>query len=135
MLEEVRREVESTVAPLIRGILEDSQKLFRQELALAKVEVREDARRARGALIAFSVGGIAALVGVTLLGYTAAQLLHEIFPAIPLWLDFGMVAALVLLVGVGFIVGGQKRAKDIRGIPQQTVEVIRENVEWIQRKL
>jgi hypothetical protein len=134
MLEDVRREVESTVAPLIRGILEDSQRLFRQELALAKVEVREDARRARDAVIAISVGGVLGLVGLFLLGCMFAYLIDAYSESIPLWGAFGIVAAAAFLLGVLFMFGGAKRAKSIKGIPEQTVETMRENVQWIQRK-
>ncbi len=135
MLEDVRREVESTVAPLIRGILEDSQKLFRQELALAKVEVREDARRARDAIIAISVGAVVCLVGLFLFGCMLAYLIDTLSDTIPLWAAFGIVAAIAFLVGALLLGGGVKRAKGIKGVPEQTVETIRENVQWIQRKV
>jgi hypothetical protein len=134
MLEDVRREVESTVAPLIRGILEDSQKLFRQELALVKVEVREDARRARDAVIAISAGVVVCLVGLFLFGCMLAYLIDTLSEAIPLWGSFGIVAAIAFLVGGAFLLGGVKRAKGIKGIPKQTVETMRENVQWIQHK-
>jgi hypothetical protein len=135
MLEDVRREVESTVAPLVRGILEDSQKLFRQELALVKVEVREDVRRARDAVIAMSVGGVVCLVGLFLFGCMLAYLINTYSQSIPLWGAFGIVAAIAFLVGGAFLFGGAKRAKGIKGIPEQTVETMRENVQWIQRKV
>lgn len=135
MLEDVRREVESTVAPLIRGILEDSQKLFRQELALAKVEVREDARRARDAVIAIGAGVVICLVGLFLFGCMLAYLIDVLSDTIPLWGAFGVVAAIFFLVGGGLLFGGGKRAKGIKGIPEQTVETMRENVQWIQRKV
>ena len=35
MLEDMRRELESTVTPLLRGILDDTQKLFRQDLLVS----------------------------------------------------------------------------------------------------
>jgi hypothetical protein len=135
MLEDVRREVESTVAPLIRGILEDSQKLFRQELALAKVEVREDVRRARDAVIAISGGVVVCLVGLFLFGCMLAYTIDSLSETIPLWGAFGIVAFLYFLVGGGLLVGGARRAKGIKGIPEQTVETMRENVQWIQRKV
>lgn len=135
MLEDVRREVESTVAPLIRGILEDSQKLFRQELALAKVEVREDARRARDAVIAISVGAFVCLVGLFLFGCMLAYLIDALSHTIPLWGAFAIVAGIAFLAGGVLLGGGVKRAKSIKGVPEQTVETIRENVQWIQRKV
>ncbi len=135
MLEEVRREVESTVAPLIRGILEDSQKLFRQELALVKVEIREDARRARNFILVISGGAIVCLVGLFLFGCMLAHLIDATSDAIPVWGAFGVVAALAFLVGGVLLLEGAKRARGIKGIPEQTVETIRENVEWIQRRV
>lgn len=135
MLEDVRREVESTVAPLLRAILEDSQRLFRQELALAKVEVREDARRARDAIVAIGIGAIVTLVGLFLFGCMLAYMIHHFYETIPLWGAFGIVAALAFLIGSVSLFGGAKRARGIKGIPEQTVETIRENVQWIQRRV
>jgi uncharacterized membrane protein YqjE len=99
-MEGLRGEFEGTVVPLLRGILEDTQKLFRQELALVKVEVQEDARRARTTLVALSVAVLLALVGVFLLGCMGALLVASAFPALPAWAGFGVVAMVSLIGGV-----------------------------------
>lgn len=99
-MEGLRGEFEGTVVSLLRGILEDTQKLFRQELALVKVEVREDARRARTALVALSLAVLLGLVGFFLLGCMCALLLASAFPALPVWGGFGVIAVVLLIGGV-----------------------------------
>jgi len=99
MLEEIRRELESTVAPLVRGIVEDSQKLLRQELTLVRVELQEEARRLRDAVVLSGVGVGVLLVGLLLLGGALACFLFEFVGILPLWGAIGLAAALCLVVG------------------------------------
>lgn len=135
MLEEIRRELESTVAPLVRGIVEDSQKLLRQELTLVKAELREEARRLRDAVVLSGVGVGVLLVGLLLLGGAFACFLFEFVGMLPLWGAIGVASALFLVVGALILTNGTRRAKKIKGIPEQVVETMRENVEWIQRRV
>jgi hypothetical protein len=135
MLEEIRKELELTVAPLVRGIVEDSQKLFRQELALVKVELREDARRMRDVVILSSLGVGFFLVGLLLLGGTVACFIYELVGTLPLSGALGFAGALFLVVGGVLLIDATRRAKKIKGIPEQAVQTMRENVEWIQRRV
>ena len=121
MLEDMRRELESTVTPLLRGILDDTQKLFRQELALAKVEVREDALRARDAVVGLSLGALSGAISFVFACFSIVYLLITYRPDIPLWGSFAIMAAVLAVVSWFFTIRGARKARQIRGYPQETI--------------
>ena len=135
MLEDVRRELESTVTPLLRGILEDTQRLFRQEIALAKVEVREDARRARDAFVGFSIGVLAGTLSFVFVCLALVYLLVEYRPDVPLWGSFAIMAAVLSVVGWFFTWRASRKARQIKGVPSETISSLSEGFQWMQRRV
>jgi uncharacterized membrane protein YqjE len=134
MIDDIRREVEVTVAPLLRNILDDAQKLFRQEWALAKVEVREDARRARDAVAVLIFGLAVGLLAFLFLSLMAVYLVAESF-ALQIWASYGIVAgSLILIAGVS-AAWGMRRLRAIRYFPEVPFHSLKEDVEWLQRTM
>jgi len=115
---------ESTVS-LIRGILNDIRTLIREEIALARVEMREQAGRARAAALAF--GGIFLLVAIAL---GIAYLLGW-----PAWAGFLIVALLLCIGGYFTLASGRKQLASVHGVPEETVTTLKENSEWIAKRL
>lgn len=134
MLEEMRREFESTMTPLMRGILDDTQKLFRQELALAKVEMREDALRARDAIVGLSLGALAGCLSFVFFCFASVYFLVASQPTLPLWGAYGIVAAILAVISLIFTIRGARRARQIKGVPEQAVESLQEGFQWMQRR-
>src|SRR5690242_10740461 len=93
------------VAAMVEGVLEDAQKLFRQEIALAQREVaqawdkgKKAAALLASALITFTVGGV-------LLGIMLAKLLDQLWPNHE-WACFGIVGGLVVILGGALVYYG-----------------------------
>jgi Putative Actinobacterial Holin-X, holin superfamily III len=59
--------VQESIGSLIRGILTDVQTLIREEIALARVEIREQAGRARAAALSFGIAAAALAFGAIFL--------------------------------------------------------------------
>ncbi len=135
MMEEFRREFETTMTPLLRGILDDTQKLLRQEIALARVEVTEDARRARDAVVGISVGAMMGYMAFIFLCFAAVYLLVAYQPTLPVWGAYAIVAAVLGVASWIFTARGMRRAREIRGVPQQTVDSIQQGFQWMQRRV
>jgi len=132
MFEDIRGDLEDHVLPLMRDIVEDTQKLLRQEFALAKVEVREDAKRARdvlGYLVAasFFLGISAVLFSVAL-----SHLFVEAFPHLSLWQGYLAVALLSGAAGAILMRIVAKKSRKIRIFPEQTASTLRESAQWMQ---
>ena len=134
MLEDLRQEFETTMTPLVRGIFDDAQKLFRQELQLARVEMQEDAARARAAIVGLSIGAMAGYLSFVFVCFSLVYLLATYIPDIPLWGAYALVAFVLSLVGWIFTMRGAKKAREIRGLARNTMDTLREGFPWMQQK-
>ena len=123
-----------TIGGLIRGILADLKTLIREELALARVEMREQAGRARGAALSFGLAAGALLFGVAFLLIAAATALAELL-GWPVWAGFLIVAAVMSVIGFISLASGRRQLRTIHTVPQQTVTTLKENSEWIAKRL
>ena len=76
-----------TMSSLVTGIISDTQKLLRQEVALAKQEFKEEIDKARNAAVSMAVGAGLAAVGGILFSVMCVQLIALVLPltATPLW--------------------------------------------------
>lgn len=123
-----------SIGGIVRGILTDVRQLIREEIALARVEVREQAGRAKlaaaalgGAAVALLFGGIFLLVA---LAGAVADLLE-----LPLWGGFLAVALLLGLIGLVLFLTGRSKLRALHALPEQTVATLKENSEWIAKRL
>ena len=133
-MEDFRREFESTMSPLLRGILDDTQKLLRQEIALARVEVTEDALRARDAIMGISLGAIMGCLSFVFICFASVYFLIAYQPNLPVWGAYAIVAVVLAVAGWVFTARGLRRAQEIRGIPEQTVDSLQQGFQWMQRR-
>jgi len=101
--------------------------LFRQELELAKIETKEQLTRAGKAGAIFSAAGIAGFMALQLVSFAAAWGLAAVLPDGLAFLIVGIVYAVVALV---LLKAARKQAAEVSLVPQQTVETLREDVQW-----
>ena len=134
MMEDFRREFESTMSPLLRGIVDDTQKLLRQEIALARVEVTEDAMRARDAVVGISLGAMMGYLAFIFGCFAVVYLLVAYQPKLPVWGAYAIIAGALALVSWICTARGIRKAREIRGVPQQTVDSIQQGFQWMQRR-
>ncbi|MEY4700948.1 MAG: hypothetical protein RL326_1135 [Pseudomonadota bacterium] len=135
MIEDFRREFELTLTPLLRGIVEDTQKLLRQEIALARVEVTEDAIRARDAAMGISLGAVTGALSFVFMCFACVYLLVSYQPNLPVWGAYAIVAAILAVASWIFAARGMRKVREIRGVPQETVDSLREGLQWMHRQV
>jgi hypothetical protein len=121
---------EPGTAALIAGIVADAQELLKQQVTLFKAEVRRDAATAKSAALFLALGAGVSFLGVVLLGLTVIYLLKEWFPNWPLWVCCGVVGVLLAGSGAALVWRTQKWFNAIHVLPEQSVEALKENVEW-----
>jgi hypothetical protein len=113
MLDDIRQEVEVTVAPLLRDILHDAQQLFRQEWALAKTEVREDVLRAREGAVALALGFALGVLSFLFANLMLVYLLVEAY-SWSTWQAYGLVALVLAITAAAAIWWGNQRLRSVR---------------------
>ena len=123
-----------SLSGLVRGILSDLRTLIREEIALARVELKTQAIRARGTAISFGVTAIALLLGTVFLLAAIAAAVADLLDW-PTWTVFLGMA--VLLAGIGFVAmsTGKKQLHEITSAPVETVATMKENAAWIAKRL
>ena len=100
MLEDIKKEISSSLLPLLSGIMEDSQLLMRQEIALVKTELNNEITKAKTKVTIYIVAGILSLVGCILFSLGLVDLLLWAFPALVAWQSYGIVSLGILLVAM-----------------------------------
>jgi uncharacterized membrane protein YqjE len=124
---------EPSLGELFKQLAQDSATLVKQEVALAKVEMRENLRSAGRDAAMIAVGGGLLLVGLLVL---TAALVAVIGDA----LDNYWLGALV--VGLLFVViGGLLAKKNLDNLkkdslgPEQTIQTLKEDKQWLQSEM
>jgi len=123
-----------TIGGLIRGILTDLKTLLREEIALARIEIREQAGKARAAALSFGVAAAGLLFGLAFLLIAIASVISEQL-GWPSWAGFLVVGVLLSLVGFVALSAGRRRLRTVRAFPEETVTTLKENSEWIAKRL
>jgi uncharacterized membrane protein YqjE len=118
---------DASVGTLVSAAVADVQKLLRQELALAKAELREEAGRAGKAAGMFGGAGFAAsMVFVVLSAAAVIGLGHLI--------GFGWSALVIAVVwaiaGAAMFAAGRSRMRTVSPKPEQTIETLKEDARW-----
>jgi hypothetical protein len=131
MPENLQAEPEPGVASLVGGILEDAQKLVRQEVALAQREVAHAWDKAKtGAALLSSALAVLAACGV-LLGFMLVKLLHQYVLPNHEWACFGIVGGLVGLLGGALLYRGRTEINKVHLTLPQTAESLREDAQAV----
>ena len=123
-----------SIGGLLRGILMDLRTLIREEIALARVEISEQAGRARAAAMSFGMAAAALLFGGTFLLVAIATGIAELLDW-PVWSGFLIVALLLSAAGFVALSSGRKQLRSFHAVPEETVETLKENSEWIAKRL
>jgi len=121
------------MASLVTGIIDDAQKLIRQEIELARREISQEWDKAKTAAVSFAVGFLVALLSGVMLCLMFVYLLHEL-GGLHLWLSYLIVGGVLGVIGGGLFLLGKSRADEVNVIPPQTAETLKENAQWIQNQ-
>jgi membrane protein implicated in regulation of membrane protease activity len=108
----------------------DATALLRQELALAKHELRTELWHIIRAVMCLGIGAGIAAIGGWLLILMLVHLLQAL-TALPLWASYGLVGGLFAVVGGVLLVLGKRKLARLHLVPQDTVETMKENIRWV----
>ena len=126
--------VQESTGSLIRGILNDLRTLIREEIALARAEMREQAGRARAAALSFGIATAALAFGAIFLLVAIALGIASLL-GWPAWTGFLIMALLLCIGGYFTLSSGRKQLASVHAMPEETVTTLKENSEWIAKRL
>jgi uncharacterized membrane protein YqjE len=124
------KRADASLGELVSELTAELSTLFRQEVQLAKVEVRRDAANAGRAGGMLGGAGVAAWLGALMASLALAWLLDQ---AMNRAVAFLIVAVLWAIAAAALFVAGRNQLRSVRGAPQ-TRETIKEDIEWAKAK-
>ena len=120
---------ETSVGELIGNISNDLSTLFRQEVELAKAELKQEATKAGKAAGMLGAAAFAGYLVVVLLSFALVAALSNV-------MDWGWAALIVAViwavVGAVLFVNGRKKLKTVDPTPRRTVETLKEDAQWLK---
>jgi hypothetical protein len=125
-------EYDHSIADVLKRALNDAQELMRSEIALAKMEMREETRRLGAGMVLLAAGAVAGLMGLMLLLMAGAWAISTLL-VWPVWAGFAVVALLVLVIAAVLGVVGRGRLTGQPHLPK-TMETMKENMEWMRAR-
>lgn len=121
------RDRDSSVGELLSDVTSDVQTLFRQEVELAKTEVKEEATKAGKAAGMYGGAGFAGYMVLLFLSLAAVLGLANV-------MDGGWAALIVTavwaVIAAVLYQRGRTRMRTVSPKPEQTVETLKENAQW-----
>ncbi len=107
--------------------------LAKQELRLAKAEMAEKGRKAGPGI---GMVGAAGAVGLLAAGTLTAFLVLALDGVMPNWLAALLVGLVYAVIAASLYYAGKGRVQDAGPlVPEQTVETVKEDVEWAKTQL
>lgn len=117
-----------SLATLAGGLIEDTQRLLRQEAALARSEIaKEWTKTKEGAGLLAAAQAVFTLVAV-LFGFTLVKLLQRYVLPDHEWACFAIITMLFAIGGGVLLFAGVMKFKEVHVMPQ-TVESLRQDVQ------
>jgi uncharacterized membrane protein YqjE len=116
------------IGELLKELANETTTLVRQELDLAKAEMREKAGKAGPGL---GMWGAAGVMGLLALGSLTAFLILALDGAMPNWLA-ALIVGLVYSAIAGVLYARGKHRVEEAGspVPEKTIETVKEDVQW-----
>jgi uncharacterized membrane protein YqjE len=124
---------ERSTGELLKQLSEQTTRLVHQELELAKAELQQKGKQA--GMGAGMFGGAGAL-GLAALGALTACFILALNAVMPAWLAALIVAVVYGIIAFVLVKQGQARMKRATPpVPEQTIETVKEDVEWAKTQM
>jgi hypothetical protein len=116
------------IGELLKQLADETTTLVRQELDLAKAEMREKAGKAGPG---FGMWGAAGAMGLLAAGALTAFLILALDGVMPNWLAALVVGLVYAAIAAVLYVDGKHRVEEAGSpVPQKTIESVKEDVQW-----
>ncbi|WP_158277387.1 phage holin family protein [Opitutus sp. ER46] len=131
----------NSLPALLRELRDDTTTLLRQEVALAKAELKQNASSVGQHTVQMAIGGFVAYAGLIVLliglGLLGSSLLVRagLDPDLAEWLAPAAIGAAVALIGWSLVARARRALAADQIAPRETLQSLREDKDWAQSKL
>jgi hypothetical protein len=122
---------ERSVSDVLQDIVRNIQDIVGSEVRLAKTEIREEVAKAKTASVWLGVG---ALSGSFSVFFFLFAMVYALANFVPNWAAALIVAGALAISASVTLYVATKQFKQVRPAPDQTLESLRENLEWAKRR-
>lgn len=123
---------ERPIGEVASALTRDLSLLIRQELELAKAEMRQ---KGRIALPGLGMMGAAGVVGLLAAGALTAFVILLLSLFLDEWLAALLTALALAGVAVALALAGKERVEEVGSpLPEQTIETMKEDAEWMKEQ-
>ena len=122
-----------SVGDLLSELTSETSLLVRQEVALAKTEIRQELATAGKNVGYVLAGGAVAYAGLITLLVGLGWLLGEILGGIE-WLGLTLVGLVVAIVGAVLVRNGLETLRDMNPAPEHTIDSLKEDKAWLKNE-
>jgi Putative Actinobacterial Holin-X, holin superfamily III len=129
MENESHHTAEPSVAVLLRGLVNDAKELLAQEMAMLKLEARDELGKAKRAALTLGIGIGLVAAGGMLLSMMLVQVL-ALCTELPLWGCYGIVGSGLVVLGGVWLAAGKSTAADLAVAPRPMGNTRKENGQW-----
>jgi lipopolysaccharide export LptBFGC system permease protein LptF len=134
MAVQTTEETKPSPAALVGGIVEDAQRLLRQEVQLATQELKQEWQKTKSAAASLAAGLVVLVFAAFILTFMLVYLL-DYYTRIPTWGCYGIVGGILALIGICLFFYGKQKASQVQFPPPQTVATLKENAQWIRNQV
>jgi hypothetical protein len=120
-----------SLGEIFRDLVQDIGRIIRDEVQLARAEFAEKTRCAKTAGGAFAA---AALSGLLAAASIVAGCIAALALVLPVWLAALVMGILLGAIAGGAYIAGSRRLKSVELAPRQTLETLKEDVEWVKHR-
>lgn len=117
---------------LFADVGRETSELIRQEIALAKIEMRDKATQAAKDAMLIAAGGAIAYAGTLAI---VVAIILALGLVIPMWASALLIGALVLGIGFALLQTGLKSLKRLDPAPRATLASVKRNTELLKEQL
>lgn len=123
---------ERPIGEMFQELADDARKLINLEVTLAKTELSEKASQTGKAVGFMAAGGFIIYAGFLAVMFAVILGLSYVLPP---WLSALIVGVVVALVGYILVRKGQSDLKTNGLAPQQTIQTLKEDKDWVQNQV
>jgi len=119
-----------SLGQIFKELTADLSTLFRSEIALLKLEVKDTVAKLGGGTAMFAIAAFLAIFGLAFLFVTIALGLIRL--GVPAWLSTLIVTVVLFAAAGALAMMGKKKFAEVNFVPNESVQQIRNDIESIK---